>query len=166
MPQLIKDGAVIEDSWQLLDDSDCETGIPAGQVIIPLTVWQTLDKGCADLDRSDLGVCIPGDTDLAEFGHALAKLPVIAVQFPGFMDGRGFSSGRLLRERYHFTGELRATGHIIRDQFCYLRRCGFNALQPSGIEDLNAALASLNDFQEYYQSGVDQPTPLFRRRSA
>jgi len=71
-----------------------------------------------------------------------------------------------LRERYGFTGELRAIGHFIRDQMCYLRRCGVNAFAFANEEtDLEAALKSLNDFTEYHQASVDQPLPLFRRRA-
>jgi uncharacterized protein (DUF934 family) len=82
------------------------------------------------------------------------------------MDGRSFSTARLLRERYGFTGELRAVGNFIRDQLCYLRRCGVNAFAFTR-EDMNLedALKSLGDFSEYYQASVDQPLPLFRRRA-
>jgi uncharacterized protein (DUF934 family) len=81
------------------------------------------------------------------------------------MDGRGFSVARLLRERYGFTGELRASGGVIRDQLCYLQRCGFSSFDLDADINIEAAVESLNDFSEGYQISVDLPTPLFRRRA-
>jgi len=82
------------------------------------------------------------------------------------MDGRSFSTARILRERYGFKGELRAIGNFIRDQLCYLRRCGVNAFAFANPDtNLEIAVKSLTDFSEYYQASVDQPLPLFRRRA-
>ena len=164
MPQLIKDGHIVDDTWQYFPELQVEEPLPQGQVLVPLNYWQA---HAADLaDNKNVGVWIAGDTDLTDIGAALAKLPVVGVFFPAFMDGRGFSTGRLLRERYQFAGELRALGNFIRDQLCYLRRCGFNAFQFAEEENLETALQSLSDFQEYYQAAVDEPLPLFRRRKA
>lgn len=164
MPQLIKDGEIVDDAWQWIEEELDDGTVHSGQTILPMKTWLSLtDNSTANNDR--LAVWIAGDTDLSEIGQRLSRAPLIAVRFPGFMDGRGFSTGRLLRERYQFDRELRAVGHIIRDQLCYLRRCGFNAFQLQDGMDLQTALASLNDFQEYYQSSVDQPLPLFRRRT-
>jgi uncharacterized protein (DUF934 family) len=160
MPRLIKDGAIVTDDWQLLSEEEATESVSKGKIILPLKLWQ---EQAREFDNK-VGVWIDGDTDLSSVGNRIARLPLIAIKFPGFMDGRGFSTGRLLRERYQFTGELRAIGHIIRDQLCYLRRCGFTAFQFGEDEDLDAALHSLNDFQEYYQAAVDEPLPLFRRR--
>ena len=95
---------------------------------------------------------------------SLDALPMVAIDFPKFADGRGFSYARELREQHRFEGEIRAIGDFMRDQLFYLQRCGVNsfALDNDGLE---AALASLKDFDECYQPGVDQPLPLFRRRA-
>lgn len=160
--KMIKDGAVIENSWQLVTASDDNLSVLIGQVIVPLTIWQAQ----AELQqREDIGVWLSNDTDLSQISEAITGLPVIAIDFPVFMDGRGFSLARLLRERYGYTGEIRAIGHIIRDQLCYLKRCGFNAFTFDDSVDVDAALASLNDFTEAYQTSVDMPQPLFRRRA-
>ena len=165
MPRLIRDGAVVEDDWILLSaEAETSDAPPAGNAIIPLDSWLALYD--AKEDKNKRGVCVPGDADLDPIGAKIVRAPVIAVHFAAFMDGRGFSVGRLLRERFHFGGELRAVGHIIRDQLCYLRRCGFNAFQLAEDADLDSAIASLDDFQEYYQAAVDEPLPLFRRRRA
>ena len=163
MPQLIKDGGIVTDDWQLIEAVEASAALPSGKLILPISAWEAN----APTANKNVGVWLDGDTDLVPIGKDIASLPLIAIRFPGFMDGRGFSTGRLLRERYQFSGELRAIGHIIRDQLCYLRRCGFNAFQFNEPDtDLQAALASLNDFQEYYQAAVDEPLPLFRRRRA
>jgi uncharacterized protein (DUF934 family) len=88
------------------------------------------------------------------------------VRFTSFTDGRGYSIARLLRERYRWRGELRAIGDIQRDQLYYLHRCGFDAFDLRDGEDVETALAAFNDFSEAYQTAVDRPVPLFRRREA
>ncbi len=109
---------------------------------------------------------IDSDEGAELIGEEANRFAVIGINFPGFMDGRPFSTARLLRERYGFKGELRATGNFIRDQLCYLRRCGVNAFAFANPEaNLEEALTSLSDLQEYYQAAADQPLPLFRRRA-
>jgi len=164
MPKLIKDGNIIDDSWTLLNNEDLALdSLNDDNVILPLQFW--LDNKATLADRIDtIGVWLNGDEDPAQLADSTGTLPLIAVNFPGFMDGRGFSTGRLLRERYGFNGELRATGQFIRDQVCYLSRCGFNAFSPAPEADIEGMQKSLTDFTDYYQAAVDQPVPLFRRR--
>ena len=94
----------------------------------------------------------------------LAGINVIAVNFPKFGDGRGFSIARLLRERYGYKGELRAVGHITRDHLFFMESCGFDAFELRDGEDAHEALAAFDDFSESYQASVRRPVPLFRRR--
>lgn len=166
-PKLIKDGAIVENTWELIakpEGDAAEVAVPAGQVIVPLTVWKAQQAQLSQ--RSDLGVWLDSDEVAEDIGDDANRFAVIGVNFPGFMDGRAFSTARILREHYGFKGELRAVGNFIRDQLCYLRRCGVNAFAFANPEtDLEIALKSLNDFNEYYQASVDQPLPLFRRRA-
>ncbi|EEB79683.1 conserved hypothetical protein [marine gamma proteobacterium HTCC2148] len=143
MPKLIKNGKIIEDqSPEVLD----------------LEQWLQAN------DRATRAVMLePGET-LAPLLEHIDDIPLVLVNFPTFMDGRGFSYGRELRER-GYRGELRAVGHFMRDQLTYLSRCGFDAFQFEDEQELEEALASLADFSEYYQASVDQPEPLFRRRA-
>lgn len=143
MPQLIKNGAIVEES---------------GPEVLDLEQWLEMD------DRATRAVMLePGET-LAPLIEHLDEIPLVLVNFPTFMDGRGFSYGRELRER-GYEGELRAVGHFMRDQLTYLSRCGFNAFQMEDESELEGALDSLRDFGEYYQASIDQPQPLFRRRA-
>jgi uncharacterized protein (DUF934 family) len=154
MPRLIKDGAICEDTWLAAEPTG--TSNTTGR-ICSLEQWQAL------ADKSGSAVQLdPGD-DPALLYDALDDLALVAINFPAFTDGRGFSYARDLRER-GYRGELRAVGHFIRDQMTYLGRVGFNAFQPADDSDLDEALASLRDFSEFYQAAIDQPEPLFRRR--
>lgn len=164
MPKLIKDGNIIDNTWQRIDNPTSAAELPAGNLLLPLAFW--LENQDALLDRqAEIGLTIANTDDLAVIGDQVNNFAVIELYFPAFMDGRGFSQGRLLRERYGFKGELRAGGQFIRDQLCYLRRCGFNAFgfDDEGI-DLEQTKASLFDFTDGYQASVDQPEPLYLRR--
>ena len=111
----------------------------------------------------DLVVLQPGD-DPRALAERLPGLKVIAVNFPKYGDGRGYSIGRLLREHYAYKGELRAVGVVARDHLRLLAQCGFDAFQLREGEDPQEALAGLDDFSEAYQASAAQPVPLFRRR--
>ena len=112
----------------------------------------------------ELVVLQPGD-DPRALEDRLPGLTVVAVHFPKYGDGRGYSLGRLLRERYGYKGELRAIGAVARDHLQLLARCGFDSFELREGEDPQEALAGLTDFSEAYQASAAQPEPLFRRRS-
>lgn len=104
--------------------------------------------------------------DPAILAGRIAALRVIAVRFPKYSDGRGFSIGRLLRDRHGYQGELRAVGEVARDHLQALERCGFDAFELREGEDPADALAGFDDLSEAYQSSAAQPRPLFRRRAS
>ena len=119
----------------------------------------------AQLSPPDL-VLEPTD-DPALLAGAVGRAGVIAVNFPKFGDGRGYSIARLLRERYGYKGELRAVGVVARDHLQQMAQCGFDSFLLREGEDAQAALAALagpGDFSEAYQASAAQPVPLFRRR--
>lgn len=159
MPKLIKNGAVIDDVWQVLREIP-ETGLPNGKIIVPLNYW--LEHRDTLRARGEVGVWLASDEPPAPLADDLAMLPVIAIDFPLFTDGRGFSYGRALREQLKYKGEVRAIGQFIRDQLYYLSRCGFDAYAIETTEP-EKALGSLNDFSTSYSAGIDQPLPWFRR---
>src|SRR5437764_14770222 len=103
--------------------------------------------------------------DPAAVAERLGHVARVEVNFPKFGDGRGFSIGRLLRERYGYKGELRAVGHITRDHLFFMESVGFDAFELREGEDPHEALAAFNDFSESYQASVARPQPLFRRRT-
>ncbi len=160
MPRIIKDQAVVEDDWQIVD---METALPAGKVLVPMARWQA--ERAELLSRGDCGVWLESTDEPTELASDVSALPVIAINFPEFKDGRGYSLARIVRDRLGFTGELRAIGDVLRDQLFYMKRCGFNAFAVRADRDPEAALAALQDFRETYQAATDNPTPLFRRRA-
>lgn len=129
--------------------------LPEGERLVPLAQW-----------NGELGVLLGPADDPALLAGRFDGITVIAVEFPQFTDGRGYSIGRLLRERYGYTGELRAVGEVLRDTLFYLSRCGFDSFALAEGVDLEAARSSLSDFSEGYQASVERPQPLFRRRAA
>ena len=164
MPQqLIKDRTVVDDHWTLLRDATSADSIPSsGSVIVPLSLWKSRRDELAG--RGDVGVWLAASDDPAELAADTATLPLIAVDFPQFTDGRGYSIGRLLRERYGFAGELRAIGDVQRDQLYYLAQCGFNAFAIRPGHSVDDALAGLTVFSDGYQL-TNARTPWFRRRA-
>jgi len=173
MADIIKERRIQEDAWKVVTPVDGEAPfdvcLPVGPLLVPLAVWKA-KKSCL-IHReyehgTPLGIWLgPGD-NVEEIAADVDDFTVIAVHFPKFADGRGYSTARLLRERYGYDGELRAFGDIGRDQIFLLHRVGFNSFMLGEGRDAEAALAAFDDFPEAYQAGVDQPIPLFRRRAA
>ena len=161
MATIIKDRNVVTDPWQRLEPG---TGgsLPAGDIVVPLVLWQSQRE--ALLARAGrIGVWLDSNEDPAAIAEDLRHFEVVAVNFPKFGDGRGFSTARLLRERYGWKGELRAVGDIFRDQLFFLSSCGFNSFALRDGEDPQEALAGFGVFSEAYQGSVER-APLFRRR--
>jgi uncharacterized protein (DUF934 family) len=176
MRNIIKDKAVVgEDDWTLLrlkaeivegiEAQSAETPesvvVPAGKVIVPLAVWNA--QKAALQSRNDVGVWLASDERPEALKDDVAKLPIIAVDFPKFADGRGYSIAYNLRARHGYTGELRAVGDVLRDQLFYMQRVGFNSFAIRTDRDVNDALKGLSDFSESYQQSWDKKNPLFRR---
>lgn len=160
MSKVIIDHAIVNDAWTLVAAADTE--IPDAQkIIVPLKIWALKPAG---LDGKTVGVWLDSADDPAALAGDIQSLPIIAVNFPTFKDGRGYSTAYLLRTRYGYTGELRAIGDIQCDQLFYLKRVGFNAFAIRADKDIEAALKSFNDFSDVYQGSVVQTSPLFRRR--
>ena len=143
MPRLIRNGAIVEDH---------------GPEVLDLEQW------LESAERAHRAVVLEPGESLAPLLAHIDEIPLVLVNFPTFMDGRGFSYARELRER-GYQGEIRAVGHFMRYQLTYLSRCGFNAFEFDDESELEEALPSLMDFSEAYQASIDRPQPLFRRRT-
>ncbi|MBI2752148.1 MAG: DUF934 domain-containing protein [Betaproteobacteria bacterium] len=176
METLIRNERLASDEWQSLEADPTrwttiqEDGFVLdfpqdADLIAPLALLRA--RGGDLLERSGrTGVLLePGD-DPAALAGILERLALVAVRFPKFSDGRGYSSARLLRERYGFRGELRAVGDVLRDQVLFMKRCGFDAFALREDQDAAGALAALDELGEQYQASYDEPQPLFRRRVA
>jgi uncharacterized protein (DUF934 family) len=165
MPQLIKDGALAADRWTLLPDAYSMSDVPERlPVAVPLALW--LAERGALRARGNVGVILAPDDDPAALAEDTATLPLIAVDFPQFTDGRGYSIARLLRERHRYEGELRAIGDVLRDQLYLMAECGYDAFALSDGRDPQGALQGLQDFAGLYAATARAPQPWFRRRKA
>jgi uncharacterized protein (DUF934 family) len=163
---IILERAVVADDWTVLRLAEGEqadsVAVAPGKLIVPLAVW--LAQRDALAGRAELGVWIASDERPETLGADVAKFAVIAVDFPKFTDGRGYSIAYNLRMRLGFQGQLRAIGDVLRDQLFAMQRVGFNAFATRPDRSIHDALKGLTVFSEVYQASVDQKSPLFRRQ--
>lgn len=160
--KIIRDGAIVEDDWV---HAPAEAGIadlPDGNVIVPLKLWKA-ERDALLARGSKIGVKLQSE-DLAEdLADDFDHIAVVAIDFPIYRDGRGFSQARILRDRFGYKGEVRAVGDVLKDQIFYMHRVGFNAFEPRADRSIEDAFKSLHDFTVTYQPAVDDPLPLRRR---
>ena len=143
-----------DDPWTLV--RDLQVPLPAGKLILPLARW---------LENPRQHVLWLGpDDDVEHLKPWLPELPLIAVDFPSFRDGRGYSQAYLLRTRLGWTGELRAIGDVLRDQLSHMRQCGFDSFAVRADKSAEDALKGLAGMSVLYGRSVIEPRPLFRRR--
>ena len=164
---VIRRGSIEPDAWRFvgLAHGELERALPDGPIVVPLATLR--ERRVELLARLEpLGVWLEPDQDPAEVAPDLHALALVAVRFPKFTDGRGYSVAALLRRRHGYAGELRAFGDLGRDQLFYLARVGFDSVRLAEHHDPEAALAALGDFSVRYQASFDEPLPLFRRREA
>ena len=168
MGTLIKEQRIVADSWRLLErgpQGELPEVPTQGDVVVPLALW--LARRDAFLAYpAGLGVWLDANEGPEAITADLSRFALVAVNFPKFGDGRGYSIARLLRERYRYQGELRAIGDVLLDHLHFMKQCGFDAFLLRGDQDAQAALSALDTFSEGYQTSVLRPVPLFRRRVA
>jgi uncharacterized protein (DUF934 family) len=158
---LIRNGRIAADRYvHVLDDAPLPDGVP---VVVPAA------RFLADADeilRRDgpIGVAWPNNRRVAELATYLDRLALVVLTFPTFKDGRAYSQARLLRERYGYRGELRASGQVLRDQFLFLMRAGFDALDVAKAADADAFAAALARYSVFYQVVGEGRVPVARRR--
>lgn len=161
--RLIRGESWVADDWILADP---EQPVPAAAKLI-IDYEPFIQERDRFASAGQLGVLLPNTLNVVDAWPELAALPLIALCFPKFGDGRAYSQASLLRERCGFKGELRALGEVLVDQLCDLRRCGFDALVPRQDQDPQACLRALQGFSFVYQSAADgRPNAWQLRRKA
>lgn len=166
--QIIKHREVVDDDWSVLkivaDAAPESVDVPVGKIIVPLKVWLAQrEQLAARAARKEIGVWFASDELAHTVKDDLGQFAVIAVDFPKFSDGRGYSIAYNLRKRLGYQGELRAIGDVLRDQLFQMVRCGFDAYATRQDRNIHDALKGLTVFSETYQASVDNALPLFRR---
>ena len=158
-PALVtRDGAVLPDGWQLLNDADAVGG--DGPYVLGF------ERALRDLDglNDRYGVrVLPGD-DVRLLEPFLDKIALVEVAFPGYRDGRGYSTARILRDDLAFDGIIRAVGDVLRDQLHHMLRCGFDEFVVKDRDPAEAITSAAKRFSVAYQGAADSQSPVWQRR--
>ncbi len=158
---LVKNGKVAADTYiHVAEDAEIPDD---GAALLPASRFLA-DPEALVARNSPTGVIWPNSRDVDDLVPYLDRLAVVALVFPTFRDGRAYSQARLLRERYGYKGELRATGQVLRDQFVFMLRAGFDAFEVVKQADAEAFLATTKRYTVFYQpTGDGRITALHRR---
>ncbi len=158
---LIKNGTLAADIWHRYDDdTPLQADIPA---LVSLERWQA-EREDILASTADIGVVLRADQHPDAITGDLPRLQVVALEFPAFTDGRAYSYARLLRERLGFEGEIRAIGNVLRDQYLFMQRTGFDAFEVKDGVTTRAFLAAIEEVDLYYQASADTAQTIWQRR--
>jgi uncharacterized protein (DUF934 family) len=190
MPRLIDTTAtVIPNPWHLLPRGALAAGAPVvknpdgtippppepvtlasalahagSHLIVNASLWLS-DKDALLQSGKHIGVWLDSDQTANLIAADLLKIELVALNFPGFMDGRAYSTAVVLRKHYGYQGEIRAIGDVLRDQLFLMKRCGFSTFDLRDSVKLEDAQRAFKDFSGSHASTIEEPQPLFRRRS-
>lgn len=156
--QIIRKRTIVPDDYAYATDEPS-----ARRVIFSLEEW-VKDADACRKDREAVGVRVASDKLPSDIPR-LGELQLIAIEFPRFTDGRGYSVGRMLRQRHGFQGELRAVGWVLRDHLLAMERVGFDAFELQTGKSLESAIQAFDELPLAYQATVPDPRPLYRRRA-
>lgn len=187
MPRLIDGtGTVLPNPWQLLPRSDMNAAAaaatpqdatppppqpvtlevalaqPTSHLLVNAALW-IADKEALLQSGKRIAVWLDSDQTASLIAADLPKLELVALNFPGFMDGRSYSTAVVLRRDYGYQGEIRAIGDVLRDQLFYMKRCGFTTFDLRDSVKLEDARRAFSDYSGSYASTIEEPQPLFRR---
>ncbi|HEY7887617.1 MAG TPA: DUF934 domain-containing protein [Steroidobacteraceae bacterium] len=160
---LLRAGALVQDSWTVIEDGRMEIEPVGGKVIVTLARWR-LERDELLAAHAAVGVLVPNTADIEAVYPQISDRPLIALQFPTFTDGRALSQAVVLRKRLGFDRELRAVGDVIQDLVFWLGRCGFDSIVPRQDQNLEACRAALVELSVAYQAAADEHTPVWVRR--
>jgi uncharacterized protein (DUF934 family) len=158
---LVRNGKISDDTLAHVAD---DAPIPADGAILISAARFLEDPETLSRRAGATGVTWPNNRDVDDLVPYLDRLAVVALVFPTFRDGRAYSQARLLKERYHYRGELRATGQVLRDQFLFMLRAGFDAFEVKKQSDAEAFANTVKRYSVFYQpTGDGRMTALHRR---
>jgi uncharacterized protein (DUF934 family) len=124
----------------------------------------SLEEALASSGNDPLAVLVQPADDVRALAPVLGRLTQVAISFPTFRDGRGYSSARLLRDELGYTGQLRAVGDVLLDQVVFLKRCGFDVAALRKASDAPLVAKALSRFADVYQPASDTDVPVWKRR--
>ena len=150
-----------QDTWRPADGA---ISAPLANLLLTTAQWRALRNSWpADLP---VGLMLANDEDVEDIAAELPRFALVALHFPKWTDGRAYSQAHLLRARYRYAGEVRATGDVLVDMLPLLQRSGFDAVALRAGQSVEAARRALGFFPAYYQGDVVQTRPIFGRAAA
>jgi len=158
---LVRNGRIVAERFIKVED---DASIPTeGPVLIPG------ERFLADASElvargGEIGVTWPNNRDIDQLAPYLDRLALVALVFPAFKDGRAYTQARILRERFGFRGELRATGQVLRDQFLFMQRAGFDSFEVKKEADAQVFADVIKRYSVFYQPTGDGRVTAFRQR--
>jgi len=157
MKVVVKDKRVVEDAWHVVKDDEAA----GAHTIVSLARWNDHREELL-AGGTPIGMVLRSNESPDDVRDR-DRLALIAVDFPAFTDGRGYSTARMLRSRLHYKGEIRAIGDVMRDEMFLMSRCGIDSFAVKPGKDIDKALSAFDDFSVTYQAAADDERPLFRR---
>lgn len=161
MPLLINRAVATEDNWLLVDADNVAAHLNE-DIVVPFELFAEQTETLL-ASEGGLGVQINGDQDFDLVLQNLERLSLVAVEFPAFTDGRGFSFARILR-RSGFTGQIRAVGDVSQDRLEYMERCGFDAFAIADERFSESMVQAFGEVSVHYQGCADDERPIFRQQ--
>ena len=143
------------------DDED----LPHGDVIVSLARFQSEGEGLLSEGRR-VGVRLRAEDEVEALAYDLPRLAVVALEFPKYRDGRAYTNARLVRDRFGFTGQVRAVGDVLREQAMFMVRVGFDAFEPADGSSANEWQAAVRRYRHVYQRSTDGRAPAFVERAS
>jgi uncharacterized protein (DUF934 family) len=154
---LFRESGVVDDVWTKLAD---DQPVPAdGPVLVTLARWRGA-RAALLARRGPIGVALANSDAVESLGGDSSRFDLVALHFPKFSDGRAYSQARLLRGRFSYGGELRATGNVLRDQLPFMLRCGFDSFESEQKDFAQALSGARTLFSVVYQPAEDGRTPV------
>lgn len=163
--QAIVDGVIVDSKiHHVAEAEELElSDLPEGDISVPLDFW--LQYKSELKQRAGLvAVQVAADQDAADIADNLNDIAMIVLPMVSQVDGRSYSIAYLLRERYHYQGQIRAVGYVRLDQLDFLSRVGCDAFELHEGDDYKAALQAFSEFSEVYQPSTDNGRLIFARR--
>jgi uncharacterized protein (DUF934 family) len=158
---ILKHGVPQRNDWLSLAD---DAALPEGAaVIVSLARWQA-ERDSLVQRNAPVGVRLKSDQSPVAIAGDLDHVALVAIEFPKFTDGRGFSYARMLRDRFGYAGEIRAVGQVLRDQYLFMVRCGIDTIELPDDIDIQGYIEALGEFSVWYQPASDDRIPVVAKR--
>jgi len=157
---LIREGQLVDDPWTAVADDE---SLPDGPAVVSLARWTT-ERESLRGHTHPLGIRLASSEAPDAIADDLGRFGLVCLEFPKFQDGRAYSYARKLRQRYGFKGELRAVGNVLRDQFLFMHRCGFDAFEVVDAGAAEAWKRALSEISVVYQPAADGRRPAMAMR--